>query len=358
MTYEVCSCATTADLNAVYDPSAISPTLTLIAAGALSLDGAPVFIDNIVLVKDQINQIENGVYYCTTEGDVGIQAVLSRVPGFITPNEINNSGIISIINGVTQANTGWVVESVVQTLLDPIIFDQIIYWPVTYYVATGNIFGYNSGNLSVSGTDNTGICYGGMQDLSSGSQNTGLGALSLTSLTTGSGNIAISGGFGSLANLLTGNGNVGINGGQNYTGAENFNICLGHPGITGESNTVRIGGGYGTGIYQQKNCYIAQTLNTSGLIRTTTSVTTATYTALATDDVLICNRAGTISVTLLASPETGRTFTIKDDRGTAAANNITITPAAGNIDGAATYVINTNYGSVTLIYNGTQWNII
>jgi hypothetical protein len=49
---------------------------------------------------------------------------------------------------------------------------------------------------------------------------------------------------------------------------------------------------------------------------------------------------------------------IKDGKGDAATNNITVTPAAGTIDGSSTAVINTNYGSMQLIYNGTQWNII
>ena len=61
---------------------------------------------------------------------------------------------------------------------------------------------------------------------------------------------------------------------------------------------------------------------------------------------------------LPASPETGRRYTIKDGKGDAAANNITITPAAGTIDGAATSVINVNFGRATVAYNGTQWNLV
>lgn len=62
------------------------------------------------------------------------------------------------------------------------------------------------------------------------------------------------------------------------------------------------------------------------------------------------------AVSLFASPRTGAEITIKDAKGDAATNNITITPAAGNIDAGTTAVINTNYGSWKGVYNGTSWS--
>lgn len=78
------------------------------------------------------------------------------------------------------------------------------------------------------------------------------------------------------------------------------------------------------------------------------------------DDVIIVNKtvAGATAVTLPGSPTQGDQYTIKDGKGDAAANNITVSPSAGNIDGAATNVINSNFGFRTYIYNGTQWNVI
>jgi len=77
------------------------------------------------------------------------------------------------------------------------------------------------------------------------------------------------------------------------------------------------------------------------------------------DDVIVVNKTSgaATTVNLPASPATGDTYCIKDGKGDAATNNITITPNAGNIDGASTYVININYGGVFIVYNGTQWNI-
>ena len=48
-------------------------------------------------------------------------------------------------------------------------------------------------------------------------------------------------------------------------------------------------------------------------------------------------------------------FIIVDAKGDAGSNNITITPSSGTINGAATYVINVNYGAVQLVHDGTNW---
>jgi hypothetical protein len=97
---------------------------------------------------------------------------------------------------------------------------------------------------------------------------------------------------------------------------------------------------------------IAQSLRVARRTGTTTPITTT-----ATDHIVGSNMAmaAAVAVNLHASPATGTVLHIKDEKGDAGSNNITITPAAGNIDGAGTKVINSNYGSATLYYNGTQW---
>lgn len=82
------------------------------------------------------------------------------------------------------------------------------------------------------------------------------------------------------------------------------------------------------------------------------TITTADYLVIANKTV----GAATI-VNLPATPETGRVYRIKDGKGDAQTNNITITPNSGTIDGATTQIINANYGTVDVIYNGTEWNI-
>jgi hypothetical protein len=62
-------------------------------------------------------------------------------------------------------------------------------------------------------------------------------------------------------------------------------------------------------------------------------------------------------VTLPASPTASQLAVVIDAKGDAATNNITIVPAAGTIDGAASVLIQTNYGAISFIYNGTEWNV-
>lgn len=53
-----------------------------------------------------------------------------------------------------------------------------------------------------------------------------------------------------------------------------------------------------------------------------------------------------------------KSYIIKDQSGGAATNNITIATVAGTIDGAATATINTNYESITLKSDGTNYYVV
>lgn len=87
-------------------------------------------------------------------------------------------------------------------------------------------------------------------------------------------------------------------------------------------------------------------------------VTVGALTITATDHIVIANKASgsATACNLISSPVTGMQLIIKDGKGDASTNNITITPAAGTIDGSATLVINTNYGVARIFYSGTEWN--
>lgn len=111
-------------------------------------------------------------------------------------------------------------------------------------------------------------------------------------------------------------------------------------------------------------------ISTSSLVNTTTQIAFITqkgafkvalpagdYTCLGTDEIVGATSSAARAITLMTSPSKGQKVTIKDVTGTASTHNITITPAAGNIDGSATAVINNAYGSLDLWYSGTQWFI-
>ena len=79
-----------------------------------------------------------------------------------------------------------------------------------------------------------------------------------------------------------------------------------------------------------------------------------------TDDIVSIQVPGGVAVAVTLPVGTlGRQITIKDGLGLATILlPITITATAGTIDGAIAATITAAYGSVTAVYNGTQWLII
>ena len=93
-----------------------------------------------------------------------------------------------------------------------------------------------------------------------------------------------------------------------------------------------------------------------------TTVNTATYDVLTTDQFINVTYTTTGAVTSLTLPTAqvvaGRWIVIKDAGGNATANNITIdTEGSATIDGDATVVVNSDYASINLYCDGTNWFI-
>jgi hypothetical protein len=80
---------------------------------------------------------------------------------------------------------------------------------------------------------------------------------------------------------------------------------------------------------------------------------TANYTMAALDGIILAN--GTFAITLpdvtLADVVIGKRFTVKN----IGTGTVTISPAAGTIDGAATFTLLTQYSSVDFVTDGTNW---
>ena len=89
------------------------------------------------------------------------------------------------------------------------------------------------------------------------------------------------------------------------------------------------------------------------------SAAVSAVTIQASDELIVINKGigSATAVTLDPSPAVGAVHRIKDGKGDAATNPITITAAAGTIDGASHFVINQNRGAVTLEYTGSEWVI-
>jgi hypothetical protein len=126
------------------------------------------------------------------------------------------------------------------------------------YSTTGDFNTANGSGALYSNTDgnwNVAVGTDALRDNTLGNANTAVGFKALESATDGSSNVAV--GEGALANHTIGSYNVALGsdaGVDNIVGASN--ILIGNPGLTLESNTLRIGTP-GTGNGQQDRAFIA-----------------------------------------------------------------------------------------------------
>lgn len=99
--------ATTANLGATYDNAA--GTLTGSANGAITLDGVTLAQNDRVLVKNQTDATENGIYKVTTVGVDGVSAfVLTRAPDADTAAEMTGGTFFFVEQGTAHADAGFV----------------------------------------------------------------------------------------------------------------------------------------------------------------------------------------------------------------------------------------------------------
>lgn len=83
------------------------------------------------------------------------------------------------------------------------------------------------------------------------------------------------------------------------------------------------------------------------------------YDILSTDYYVSVDSTSARTIRLPNAPTTATVYVVKDRSGLAATNNITVTTVGGvvTIDGATSKTINVNYGSLSLIFNGTSYEI-
>lgn len=89
------------------------------------------------------------------------------------------------------------------------------------------------------------------------------------------------------------------------------------------------------------------------------TLTTSPTTLAATDEVVLVDTSAVTHTITLPAVAAGRRITIKDSGNNAATRNITVNRGGTSlIDGATSQTINTNYGRLDLVSNGTNWFIL
>lgn len=88
-----------------------------------------------------------------------------------------------------------------------------------------------------------------------------------------------------------------------------------------------------------------------------TLIDESTYSPDSTEYFLGVIYDGTVTITLPAGT-VGKVYVVKDAVGDANTNPITVVATASTIDSQANYILDTNWGSISLIYNGIEWNVV
>ena len=98
--------ASTANVAGTYNNGA--GTITAGSNGALSMDGGSPAIGQRVLLKDQTDSVQNGIYSVTTAGNAGAAYVLTRATDADAASEISGGAFFFVEQGSANADNGYV----------------------------------------------------------------------------------------------------------------------------------------------------------------------------------------------------------------------------------------------------------
>lgn len=90
--------------------SGVGATLTGVAVGALTIDGVATVVADRVIVKDQVTQLENGIYTVTAVGSGIAVFVLTRATNMDQTGEIGQA-YSYVTAGTANMNTSWNVNA-------------------------------------------------------------------------------------------------------------------------------------------------------------------------------------------------------------------------------------------------------
>ena len=105
-----CKIATTANLSATYNNGTAGVGATLTNSGTqatLTLDSTAANLNDRVLVKDQTDATQNGIYTVTNVGGASTNWVLTRATPEDQPAELSGGAFVFVEEGVLNANNGY-----------------------------------------------------------------------------------------------------------------------------------------------------------------------------------------------------------------------------------------------------------
>ena len=389
-TKQSATAATAASLIVTAAGSGVGKTLTATINGVLFIDGVSTWVDvNIdggstnpyattnkasrVLIKNQVNAIDNGIYVVTDKGSASTPFVLTRSIDADDGTQLNPQAFIFVESGTTNANSGFTLSNTSPITIDttPLTFTQfsgagsitagaglaktgntLSVKPDTTTVGSdiANVINATSAGLSVL-VDGTTIGGNGATALSvldgaiTGAKIT-TNTIANSNLTQASANTWKGNNTGALANVSDNpSGSLTESTSSVLTITGGANALLNNSSIEVKQATTSQDGYLASADWNTFNNKVAidsqQTLSATGSI---TAWNSTVYVS------------GTSNITLpTPTSNAGKKLTIKKtDTGTIT----TILPASGLIDGGASFEMPYQHDSITIESNETNYFIV
>lgn len=364
-----------------------SNALTASGNGALSIDGVSVQPGDRVLVTKETagNAKYNGIFVVTDAGSAGTPWILTRAADADVDAEVKSGLFTFVTEGTAGADSGYVLAT------DGAITVNTTSLSFVQFSSAGTILA-GSGLQKVGSTisallDGTTLAASGSglkvnpNGITSTEINGGAVTLAKIARSASVGQLIVGQGSGADAQYQAVGGDATLDGAGNLTIANNAitSAKINGGAITQSkmaANSVGSGeiidGSVGnaelanTAVTPAKADLAQAWTHTGSLIanggmylKAAVSTTNVTIDA-ATTVMAITDTSSARTVTLPAvSGNNGRIIVVKDATGAAGTNNITVDAnASETIDGQLTYVINTNYGSVTLVGDPSGWFVV
>ncbi len=416
--HEAVGYATTSALPAVtYNngTGGVGATLTANANGALTVDGytftSPTDDGTRILIKNQTNGAENGVYTLSQAGNSspGAPFILTRATDFDSVgtgvDQIDEGDFFLVTSGTANVNTAWVQQTPPPITIGttPLVFQQFAA-PITYTAGTGlsesPVYTFNIANIGTAGT------YGSASSvpvITTNAQGQVTGVTPTAIAISGaavSGNIA--GQSGGVTSALTIDGYLT---GTSYNGTTPVTIAVDATSANTASKVVArdASGNFSAGTITAALSGNATTATTStnlaggaanqlafqtgagatGFVPAPTAsgqnvtwdgssinwaagpvagitylLVSANYTAANREGVLTNTSGGAFTVTLPASPSTGAQVIVADAGSAWGTNNLTVGRNGSTIGGLAeNLVCDITGASVQLVYDGSTWEV-
>ena len=105
-----CKLGTTANLTATYNNGSVGVGATLTNSGTqgtLTLDSTAANLNDRILVKDQTDATQNGIYTVTNVGGASTNWILTRASPEDQPAELTGGSFVFVEEGVLNANNGY-----------------------------------------------------------------------------------------------------------------------------------------------------------------------------------------------------------------------------------------------------------